>query len=187
MVADNLVSSDRQTMAIYLYYDGEEEYPGRDREISAAIEQVLQPLQQHFDTVFQLGSPYVRDVISRQIKIDQETILPAALVVLLLILAVSMGRFNCAVVPLSSGTISIVMTLAFMAYMEIPVNVLTSIIPALLIIIGSTEDVHLMAEYHTGIREGQSRGGTAPAGKPVAGHTAGVYYHLRRIHFDHDQ
>jgi hypothetical protein len=157
MVADNLVSRDRQTMAIYLYYNGDEHYTGRDREIAGAIEQALDPLKQHLETVFQLGSPYVRDVISRQIQIDQETILPAALGVLLLVLAFSMGRFNCAVVPLSSGTISIIVTLAFMAYMEIPVNVLTSIIPALLIIIGSTEDVHLMAEYHTGIREGQTR------------------------------
>ena len=41
--------------------------------------------------------------------------------------------------------------------MNIALNVLTSIIPALLIIIGSTEDVHLMAEYHAGIRRGLVR------------------------------
>ncbi len=157
MVADNLMSRDRKTMAINLYIDAEKHYSGRDREISAAIEEQLQPLKQHLQTVYQMSSPYVRDQISQQIKIDQQTILPAALAVLLLVLGLSMGRLNCSIVPMSSATISIVMTLAFMAVMEIPVNVLTSIIPALLIIIGSTEDVHLMAEYHIGIRQGNSR------------------------------
>ncbi len=157
MVAGNLVSMDRKTMAINLFIDAEVQYPGRDREIATTIEQLLDPLRSELDVVYQMSSPYVRDQISRQIQIDQETILPAALTILLLVLALSMGRLNCAIVPLSSATISIVLTLAFMAYMEIPVNVLTSLIPAMLIIIGSTEDVHLMAEYHTGIRSGASR------------------------------
>jgi len=157
MVVDNLVSRDRKTMAINLYIDAEFQYPGRDREIASAIEQTLEPLKSELNMVYQMSSPYVREQISQQIQIDQETILPAALTILLLVLALSMGRLNCAIVPLSSATISIVLTLAFMAYMQIPVNVLTSLIPALLIIIGSTEDVHLMAEYHSGIRAGQSR------------------------------
>ena len=157
LVANNLVSPDRKTMALNLFIRSGEHYPGRDIEITQAIEQQLEPLRQHLSIVYQMSSPYVRQEISRQIQIDQETILPAALTIILLVLAFSMGRLNCAVVPLSSATISIILTLSFMAYMEIPVNVLTSIIPALLIIIASTEDVHLMAEYHTGIRQGKSR------------------------------
>lgn len=157
LVADNLISSDRRTMAINLAIDDTAHYPGRDSEITNAIEQVLIPLQLHVETVFQMSSPYVRDDISRQIQRDMETILPLALFVLIVVLGISMGRLNCSIVPLSSAVVSIVLTLSFMAYMGISVNVLTSIIPALLIIIGSTEDVHLMAEYHIGIRSGLTR------------------------------
>lgn len=157
LVAKNLVSPDRKTMALNLFIRDSKHYPGRDAEITQAIEQLLEPLKQDFSTVYQMSSPYVRQEISRQIQIDQESILPAALTILLLVLAFSMGRLNCAIVPLSSAALSVVMTLSFMAWMQIPVNVLTSIIPALLIIIGSTEDVHLMAEYHSGIRQGKSR------------------------------
>ena len=157
MVAGNLVSPDRNTMALNLFLDDTQHYPGRDAEITGAIEQVLDPLESEFTTVYQLSSPYVREAISEQIQLDQRMILPAALVVIILVLGFSMGRLNCSIVPMSSATISIVLTLSFMAYMEIPVNVLTSIIPALLIIIGSTEDVHLMAEYHSGVRSGLTR------------------------------
>lgn len=157
MVAGNLISADGKTMAINLLIDDTEHFPGRDRHITNAIEQVLQPLRQHLSQAFQIGAPYVREAISKQIELDQRSILPAALVILIIVLGLSMGRVNCSIVPLASATISIVLMLSFMAYMEIPVNVLTSIIPALLIIIGSTEDVHLMAEYHTGIRKGLTR------------------------------
>jgi predicted RND superfamily exporter protein len=157
MVAGNLISADGKTMAINLQIDDTEHFAGRDREITNAIEQILRPLRQDLSEAFQMGAPYVRETISRQIEIDQRSILPAALVILIIVLGLSMGRLNCSIVPLSSATISIVLTLSFMAWMEIPVNVLTSIIPALLIIIGSTEDVHLMAEYHSGIRDGLTR------------------------------
>lgn len=157
MVAGNLLSPDRRTMAINLFIDDRQHYPGKDQEITSSIEQLLTPLKQQLSSVYQMSSPYVRTQISEQIKQDQKSILPAALIIILVVLGISMGRLNCSIVPLFSATISIVMTLSYMAYAEIPVNVLTSIIPALLIIIGSTEDVHLMAEYHAGIRDGLSR------------------------------
>ncbi len=157
LVDKNLLSSDHQTMAINLFIEQTSKRLGRDAEITGAIERELEPLKAVLDNAFQMSSPYVRDQISRQIQIDMKSIMPAALAMLLVVLGLSMGRLNCSIVPLSSAIISIVLTLSYMAWMEIPVNVLTSIIPALLIIIGSTEDVHLMAEYHSGLREGLSR------------------------------
>ncbi|MDJ0833441.1 MAG: MMPL family transporter [Gammaproteobacteria bacterium] len=157
LVADNLVSRDRQTMALNLIIDSDGHYPGRDHDITLAIEDVLTQLDKDIDKVYQMSSPYVRDQISNQIEQDIESILPAALAILIVVLGLSMGRLNCSIVPMSTSLISIVLTLAFMAQMGIALNVLTSIIPALLIIIGSTEDVHLMAEYHAGLKRGLTR------------------------------
>ena len=58
--------------------------------------------------------------------------------------------------PLATAVTSVVWTLGLMAWLGIPVNVMTSIVPALLIIIGSTEDIHLLAEYHARRGEGLS-------------------------------
>ena len=112
MVVGNLVSTDRKTMAINLFLDDTKHYPGRDGEITGAIKQILEPLQQEFSTVYQLSSPYVREAISTQIQLDQHLILPAALIVMILVLGLSMGRLNCSIVPMSSATISIVLTLS---------------------------------------------------------------------------
>ena len=61
--------------------------------------------------------------------------------------------------PMSGATagISVLWTLGFMGWLGIPVNIMTSIVPALVIIIGSTEDIHLLAEYAAGIRAGLDR------------------------------
>lgn len=157
LVVNNLLSAASPALAINLYLDGAIHYPGRDAEITRAIQAQLDPLTGQFDALFQMGSSYVRDAISQQIKQDQRFILPAALAVLILILGFSLRRANCAIVPISTALMSIVLTLSIMAMLGIPVNVLTSIVPALLIIIGSTEDVHLLAEYHAGIQQGLSR------------------------------
>jgi hypothetical protein len=157
LVASNLISVDGKTMAINLTLDDHDHSAGHDRELTQAIEDVLEPLKRELGTAFQMSSHSVRDEITQQIQRDQITIMPVALVVLVVILGLSLRKVNCALVPLSTAVISIVITLSLMAMLGLAVNVLTSIIPALLIIIGSTEDVHLMAEYHDGIRSGLSR------------------------------
>jgi predicted RND superfamily exporter protein/CRP-like cAMP-binding protein len=59
--------------------------------------------------------------------------------------------------PVATAGLSVVWTLGFMAWLGIPVNIMTSIVPALVIVIGSTEDIHLLAEYAAGIQAGLSK------------------------------
>jgi diguanylate cyclase (GGDEF)-like protein len=49
--------------------------------------------------------------------------------------------------------LSVIWTLGLMAAVDIPLNVMTSIVPALLIIVGSTEDIHLLSEYQVGLQQ----------------------------------
>jgi len=99
----------------------------------------------------------MRSDLTGKILGDQRVILPLAVLVLLLTLAFSLRRANAAVIPLATAGLSVVWTLGFMAALGIPINIMTSIVPALVIIIGSTEDIHLLAEYAAGIREGLTR------------------------------
>ncbi len=157
LVANNLISGDGRSMAINLALEGAIHHPGQDLQITQTLEQLLEPLRGDFALVFQMSSPYVRSVISQQIQLDQQGILPAALGVLIVVLGISLRSLNSSLIPLFTSLMSIIATLALMAVLDIPINVLTSIIPALLIIVGSTEDVHLIAEYNDGIRRGLTR------------------------------
>ena len=86
-------------------------------------------------------------------------------VVLLLTLALTLRRATAALMPLVTAATSVVWTLGFMAWLDIPVNIMTSIVPALVIIIGSTEDIHLLAEFRQ--LSAESRATRSLGGKQV--------------------
>ena len=155
LVERNLLSSDGSVMAINLYFDADDYQRGFDEHVATALDKAIAPLQQRLRTVFHLGDPSVRSGISEQIQADQEMILPIALLVLITTLGLILKRVNAALIPLCTAGLSVIWTLGLMAALNIPVNVMTSIIPALLIIVGSTEDIHLLSEYQTGIQKGR--------------------------------
>lgn len=151
LVLGNLISADGQTLAINLHYRADPADPNFDKQLTSAIEQHIAPLRQHVQTVYQVGSSILRSDLTDKIRADQRMFLPLSVLVLLMTLAFALRRFNAALMPLITASISVLWTLGFMAWLGIPVNIMTSIVPALVIIIGSTEDIHLLTEYAAGI------------------------------------
>lgn len=154
LVERNLLSRDGTVMAINVYLDLSEYQRGFDESVAAELDEAIAPLQRHLRTVFHLGDLSIRSSISEQIRNDQKKILPIALSVLLLTLGIMLRYLNVALIPLLTAGLSVTWTLSVMAVLAIPVNVITSIVPALLIIVGSTEDIHLISEYQRGIDKG---------------------------------
>ncbi len=157
LVLGNLISADGQTLAINVYLQRDSADPNFDREITAAIEQQIAPLREHIDTVYQVGVAAMRSDLTTKLRADQQVFLPLSVLVLLLTLAFSLRRATAVVMPMATAGISVLWTLGFMGWLGIPVNIMTSIVPALVIIIGSTEDIHLLAEYAAGVRDGLDR------------------------------
>ncbi|MCU7860104.1 MAG: MMPL family transporter [Candidatus Thiodiazotropha sp. (ex Lucinoma kastoroae)] len=154
LVERNLLSSDGTVMAINLYFDPADYQRGFDEQVATALDHAIAPLKQRLRHVFHLGDPSIRSGISEQIRADQKIILPIALLVLVVTLGLLLRRLNATLIPLFTASLSVVWILGVMATLGIPVNVMTSIVPALLIIVGSTEDIHLISEYQTANRKG---------------------------------
>lgn len=155
MVLDNLVSRDGQTILVRVFQHPTSAKDGNaDALIVNALNEIVSAESDFFEEAFVLGPAVIRQAITGKIKADQKQILVASLLVLLLTLALLLRRFNGAFVPLATALLSIVWTLGFMAMVGVPINVMTSIIPALLVIIGSTEDMHLLSEYYSGVKSG---------------------------------
>ncbi len=155
LIARNLLSQDGKAMAINIYFNNKKYGPGFDQAAALMLDQALAPLHDKLQILFHVGDPYVRTGISQRIRQDQANIVPLALLMLVLTLSIALRHLAVAVIPLLTAGVSIVWTLGLMAALGIPVNIMTSIIPALLIIIGSTEDIHLLSEYHAGIIKGK--------------------------------
>lgn len=104
-----------------------------------------------FDTVFEIGSPYVKKTLTSMILNDMRILIPLAFIVLMIMLIITMGSLNGAILPFITSSISILFTFGFMGACDLPFNLLTFIIPILVIVIGSTEDVHILSEYMEGL------------------------------------
>ena len=157
LVLGNLISADGQTIAINVFFEREPGDADFDREMTQAIETLIAPLREHIATVYQVGVGAMRSDLTGKIRADQRVFLPLSVLVLLLTLAFSLRRATAALIPLLTAGVSVLWTLGFMGWTGIPVNIMTSIVPALVIIIGSTEDIHLLAEYAAGVRDGLDR------------------------------
>ena len=154
MIIKNLVNEDGTALAVNLILQNINDDPDFDQKVSESIRKVLASYQDQFGDISQIGSSFIRDTITRKISEDQRTIMPWSVVFLVIALAIGMRSLNGAIIPLFTAGISIIWTLAGMALLEIPIGVMTSIVPALLIIIGSTEDIHIIAEYKGNLHKG---------------------------------
>ena len=156
-VRKNLLSQDGRTMAVNVYIDDTGREVDFDARVTRALEESVRRLSQKFDRVFQVGLPYVRTAISEQIFKDTRLITGAAVMVLLFSLLMTLRRVSAALVPLLTSGLSVIWTLGGLAAVGLPLNVMTALVPVLLIVVGSTEDVHLVTEYYKGVGAGYGR------------------------------
>lgn len=170
LVINNLVNTDGSAFAVNLTLDNIDKDPEFEQKISSEIETLLGSYRDRFDKVIQVGLPYIRDTITKKVDEDQRTIMPWSVVILAIALAIGMRSFTGAIIPLFTSLVSIILTLAGMALLEIPISVMTSIVPALIIIVGSTEDIHIIAEY----KGNRAKGMDTPAALNDMSRTIGI-------------
>ena len=157
LLRDNLISTDGRTLAINVFLERSSGDASFDRMATTTIENTIAPLRAQYAEIFQIGLAAIRSDITERIRGDQRVFLPLAVLVLLLTLAFTLRRVTAVLLPFCTAGLSLIWTLGFLGAMGIPINIMTSIVPALVVVIGSTEDIHLLAEYAAGIRAGQER------------------------------
>lgn len=128
----------------------------KPKESVEKIESILEPYQARFSKLFQMGDPFTQDWMRERLAADQKLILPLALVLVLVLLTSTQRSLWAGMLPLLNAGIAILWTLALMRLTNIPVNFLNSILPALIVIIGATSDVHFIHEFRDGMRQGMS-------------------------------
>lgn len=153
----NIVSKDATAAAVNAYTDpkpGDKEF---NRRYSAEVESLIQKEIAAGFKIYQIGGPITKVTFGDFIQQDQRNLVPISIGVLLFILFLAFRMLQGVFIPIVTGVISIIWGLGWMAIFNIPVNVTTAIIPSLLIAIGFTEDVHMLSEYHEGLRKGMEK------------------------------
>lgn len=144
----NIVSTDGRSTLISVYLEPyQDDDVDADRRIYELIEKKLKPFESDFAQIFQVGSPAIHTMMADFILEDQRFLLPVSGLLLVLLIGLLLGSVTGATIPVLNAAISTAWTLGLMAYLDIPISMLNYIVPALILIIGSTEDVHILVEY----------------------------------------
>lgn len=152
-VYHTLLSADQKVMAAAIILKAEHTAYS-DELITNRLAGISEKLQSKYEKVFTLGYQHVRQEIAKEIKAEQGKLLPVAIAALLIALFLLLRQLLDIFIPLITAGLSILWTLGLMGFFNIPLNVVTSMVPILLIIVGSTEDIHLLAEFRRGQRNG---------------------------------
>ena len=152
-----LVASDGRAITVAIVLHDDDRHVD-DQHLNDALEEAIAPLRALYQRAYVIGFPQVRAEISGRIVDEQTHLLPLGIGALLIVLFLMLRQLLDIVTPLVTAAISILWTFGLMGWLGIPVNVVTSTIPILLIVVGSTEDIHLL----TAFRHAQ-RAGAAPA------------------------
>jgi len=157
LIRRGFVSADGNATAVLVGYRADPGNPDHDLSIYAAIEQRIAKVEKSFDKAFQLGWPRLSAEIDAGLKHDLARLVPVSLLLLVGTMTVFLRSVRVVPIPLVTCGITILWTLGFMAACGIPITLLTAILPALIIVVGAVEDVHLVASYLEGIDSGDPR------------------------------
>ena len=105
--------------------------------------------------VYQIGSPVIADEVVQFLKDDLKTLSGFTLGLIIIILAVCFRNVRGVVLPLVSAGIAYVWTFGFMSLLGAYLNMISVVIPTLLIAIGNAYALHVVSEFFEEAGEGR--------------------------------
>ncbi|MEN8136259.1 MAG: MMPL family transporter [Thermodesulfobacteriota bacterium] len=141
-------------------------------EITKAIKEVLDRYRDEEIEIFFSGTPAVIAELQASIEKDLRTLVPLAALLILTFLALLFRRVSGVVYPTLVVFLSLFSTLGFMALVNIPITMLTQMLPSFLLIVGVGDSVHIMTIFYriyrkTGDKESAIVDAVGFAGLPV--------------------
>lgn len=146
--ADGLVTTVNGFLA-----EAPEGFKAYDKHVVAKVEALLDQIRQQLQAanveaeLFQTGVPVAKVDLGDYIEADMQTLVPISLLVIFLILGFSFRTPIAMVLPLVTGMLSVIMALGLMAWLGFEINLISNIVPLLLLVIGCTEDIHILSDY----------------------------------------
>ncbi len=155
-----LLNATGTTTAVHLFVEDRSEEAGFNERLVSSVQEMIDQARLRLGpevSVYQFGSPYLKTNILDSIRRNILTLTPAAVLALFLVLYFFSRTVRAVLIPSVTGLLSVVWTVGFMGFFGFAINPVSVMIPPLLIVIGCTEDVHLLAEYNMGLKAGLDR------------------------------
>lgn len=121
--------------------------------INDEVENIVKDYREKFDRITVIGGARLNSETT-DVLIDEMPPMFGFLIVMLICgLWISTKRPQAFILPIITAVLSTVVTFGFLGWTGIPLNMLGSLAPVILLALGSTEDMHFFAAYMEGLRK----------------------------------
>jgi len=99
------------------------------------------------EEVYFTGQPIINAIINNSMIADNILLIPLVVIVVLLMLFFSFRRFTFVALPFLTVIIAVVWTVGIAALLGIKLSVITTILPVILVAVGSAYGIHIVTHY----------------------------------------
>lgn len=155
LISGNFLSRNGTVTALLVSMHEERDEDISDRRVNEVLERVLQPTRSVFQEVFQVGSARINAELKATLFDDLKSLGPLSAFLLVVAILFFLRSGFAALVPLVTSALSILWTFGMMGWTGIPLNILSAMLPSLVVVIGSTEDTHMISSYFHGVSKAE--------------------------------
>ena len=128
-----------------------------NREVVDVVKRVVKRYQSKDFALTASGGPIVVDAFNRATMKDIQKCIVMSLVAVAFFLAITFWRLSGVFLPMLVIVSSLVSTLGLMAWMNVPIKITTTVIPAFLLAVGVCDSVHVLAIFYRRFENGSSK------------------------------
>jgi uncharacterized protein len=127
-----------------------------DSAVVVSLRQIIDE-QQNADDIYVAGGPAVSAEMTTSMKGDLVQLIPFVLLVLAIVLYLSLRTVAGVILPLAVVLLTVIWTAGLMAWLGIPMAMISTTLPIMLIAIGVADAIHILTDYYAGLRRGEEK------------------------------
>ncbi|MGH8530801.1 MAG: MMPL family transporter [Nevskiales bacterium] len=150
LYADTLVSDDGQVTALVVYLSKTDGPADMQQALVNAVTQKARAVAPPPPgmQVWVTGAPVIKSATSQALLKQLSVVLPAIAVLMAVLLSFAFRSVRAVLLPILTITLSLICMLGLMAWLERPINLVTAIVPPIIMTTGLPYAIHILSEYY---------------------------------------
>jgi predicted RND superfamily exporter protein len=155
MLAGKIVSKDETSTIVFanLKVSG---HQGRTTLLYDKIQQIIAELGGP-EKYYVSGTPMIMSRDSAYMKNDMGFLIPLVILLIMLILFMVFRNIRGMITPLLVVLISVIWTLGLMALLKVPISIISTALPVVLVAIGCADGIHIITHYYGRLSRGSAK------------------------------
>ncbi len=153
LIAGKLVSTDGKSTVVLVHPEPMSELQLLQSRLAERIIQTADRESVNGVKILVTGSPIIRYEISDSVARQLRTVVPAIILVITVLLTLAFHTIRGVLLPLATITIALTWILATLSFLELPINLITALVPPFIITMGLAYCAHVLNEYEHLIRK----------------------------------